>query len=214
MDINWAINEINLLQEYYKENKAFKNICKSLKDIVVIFNSFEIESHVKLYVSNQIVYLHDNLTGDKDKDIDFCKKYLTDLYNKSKDVTKQALVNNIIIQIMTILILVKKNSEAIFNYTIMLLDGRPLTPITDDKNEWENVSSVFCDRRIVFQNKRASNVYMYKWNDDDLMPEIKMIDAIFYSNDGGSTWQIRDDSAILLKLPTMIPRSQFVIENK
>ena len=42
MDINWAINEINLLQEYYKENKAFKNICKSLKDIVVIFNSFEI----------------------------------------------------------------------------------------------------------------------------------------------------------------------------
>ena len=44
MDINWAINEINLLQEYYKENKAFKNICKSLKDIVVIFNSFEIEA--------------------------------------------------------------------------------------------------------------------------------------------------------------------------
>ena len=158
--------------------------------------------------------MHDNLTGDKDKDIDFCKNYLTDLYNKSKDVTKQALVNNIIIQIMTILILVKKNSEAIFNYTIMLLDSRPLTLITDDKDEWENVSNVFCDRRIVFQNKRASNVYMYKWNDDDIMPEIKMIDAIFYSNDGGSTWQIRDDSAILLKLPTMIPRSQFVIENK
>ena len=184
-----------------------------MKDIVKIITSFKIETHVKMYVSNQIVYLHDNLTGDKDKDIDFCKKYLTDLYNKSEDVTKQALVNNIIIQIMTILILVKKNSEAIFNYTIMLLDGRPLTPISYDKNEWENVSSVFCDRRIVFQNKRASNVYMYKWNDDE-KPEIKMIDGIFYSNDGGNTWDIRDDSAILLKLPTMIPRSQFVIENK
>ena len=115
---------------------------------------------------------------------------------------------------MTILILVKKNSEVIYNYTIMLLDNRPLTPITDDKDEWENVSNVFCDRRIVFQNKRARNVYMYKWNDDDLMPEIKMIDAIFYSNDGGSTRQIRDDSAIVLKLPTLIPRSQFVIENQ
>lgn len=212
MNINWAINEINLLENYYKEKKAYKNICKALKDIVLSYGKFDTSMNTTMYISEQVSYLYQNKTGDIDKDLDFCKDHLKSLYKMAEEQEQnldiQAKVNNVIIQIMTILILVKNNKDVIYNYTMMLLDNRPLTPITDIKDEWEDVSQYFDNNKIVFQNLRARNVYMYKYNDDI---EVEMIDAKYFSKDEGNTWELNEDSSLRLKLPTMIPRSEFII---
>lgn len=213
MNKNWAINEIDLLKEYFSERKSYKNICKALKDIVIAYSSFETSLSTTMYISNQIQYLYENTKGkDQDDALDLCKEHLKELYNQieneeGKEI--QAKVNNIIIQIMAILLLVKKNSEVIYNYALLLLENRPLTPITEDLNEWENVSSYFDTNYLVFQNKRASNVYMYKYNDEI---EVKMIDAYYFSFNNGETWDLTEDSGLKLKLPTMVPRSEFIIK--
>ena len=49
----------------------------------------------------------------------------------------------------------------------------------------------------------------YKYNDDI---EVEMIDAKYFSKDEGNTWELNEDSSLRLKLPTMIPRSEFIIK--
>lgn len=213
MNMGWAINEINLLREYYNDRPEFKNICKALKDIVLSYSKFDTSYNSTLYISEQIVELYRNTKGmEKELALEFCKDHLKELQKQANrsdtNPDIQAKVNNVIIQIMTILILVNKNSNVIFNYARMLLEYRPLTPITDNIDEWENVSDYFPDKRIVFQNKRARNVFMYKYNDDI---EVKMIDAKYFSFNNGENWELNDASSMRLKLPTMVPRSEYII---
>ena len=82
-----------------------------------------------------------------------------------------------------------------------LVQGKPLTPLTDDPSEWMEVSSK------IFQSTRVSNVFIDR-NESD---KPYTLDGKAFSEDGGKTYFTNRESRVYSDLPGFPPKTQYVI---
>lgn len=89
-----------------------------------------------------------------------------------------------------------------------LLHYKPLTPLTGEDDEWENVTSYGYDTPT-FQNKRCSAVFK-----DDR--GAYWVEGKIFSSDLGHTWYTNSDSCVPVTFPFNVPDKSevVVIDNK
>lgn len=89
-----------------------------------------------------------------------------------------------------------------------LLHYKPLTPLTGEDNEWEDVTSYGYDTPT-FQNKRCSAVFK---NDRGAY----WVEGKIFSSDLGHTWYTNSDSCVPVTFPFNVPDKSevVVIDNK
>lgn len=89
-----------------------------------------------------------------------------------------------------------------------LLHYKPLTPLTGEDDEWEDVTSYGYDT-LTFQNKRCSAVFK-----DDR--GAYWVEGKIFSSDLGHTWYTNSDSCVPVTFPFNVPDKSevVVIDNK
>lgn len=86
-----------------------------------------------------------------------------------------------------------------------LIKGEPLTPLTADPKEWNEVTPG------TLQSNRISHVFIEKAED----PRPYTIDGKAFSDDGGKTFFTSRDSRVHFDLPGYPPKTEYVIlDNK
>lgn len=83
-----------------------------------------------------------------------------------------------------------------------LLSWKPITSLTGDESEWNDVSD-YCDGRSVQQNNRCSAVF----RDNNDNTSAHYVDGKVFSDDGGVSWFTRGggDSSVPVTFPFHVP---------
>ena len=86
-----------------------------------------------------------------------------------------------------------------------LLDWKPITALTGDDDEWENI------HEDTYQNKRCSAVFK-KGKDNSTA---YYIDGKVFSDDGGETWYTCRESRVPVTFPYVVPEKpeRIILEN-
>jgi len=91
------------------------------------------------------------------------------------------------------------------NYTASifyrLIKGEPLTPLTDNPDEWMEVTD------NVFQSKRVSNVFI----DKTISEKPYILDGKAFSDDGGKSYFTSSESIVHFDLPNYPPKTEYII---
>jgi len=82
-----------------------------------------------------------------------------------------------------------------------LVKGEPLSALTDDSNEWMEITDG------LFQNTRVSTVFINK----NESPKPYTIDGKAFSDDGGKSYFTSRDSRVYFDLPGYPPKTEYVI---
>ena len=85
-----------------------------------------------------------------------------------------------------------------------LIKGEPLTPLTDNPDEWMEIADG------IFQNRRISHVFIDKNRSD----RPYTIDGKVFSDDDGKTYFANYESAVYFDLPGYPPKTEYVILKK
>lgn len=87
------------------------------------------------------------------------------------------------------------------NYALSILDRllrfKPISPLTGEDDEWENVSS-YQEGKTLYQNKRCPSVF----KDDN---HAYFVEAKIFSDDGGETWYTSKESSVDIEFPFTVP---------
>ena len=116
--------------------------------------------------------------------------------------------------IMDIMDLISKQGHSGFsigyykNLLCKLLDNKPLTQLTGEDDEWEDVSH-YADmpKGAQLQNKRCSAVFK-EGN------RIYYLNGKAFSDDGGQSWYTNGNSFIDIVFPCDIPETEYIILDK
>lgn len=79
-----------------------------------------------------------------------------------------------------------------------LLNWRPLSPLTGEDSEWEDVSSYYGGKQLVYQNKRCPAVF----KEDG---KCYNVEGKIFTEDGGHTWYTCKDSRVEIEFPYNVP---------
>lgn len=121
----------------------------------------------------------------------------------SEDLNIQQTINNDILNV------IKQFSEqghtgTTAHYCISvltnLLSWRPLTPLTGEEDEWEDVSKYYNNEHSVFQNKRCPAVF----KEDG---KYYNVEGRIFTEDNGHTWYTSKDSRVEITFPYTVPTS-------
>lgn len=82
-----------------------------------------------------------------------------------------------------------------------LIEGRPLSPLTNAEDEWMEVNPG------LFQSCRASSVFINK-NESD---KPYTIEGKVFSDDDGATYFTNKDSRVYFDLPGFPPKTEYII---
>lgn len=99
------------------------------------------------------------------------------------------------------------------NYAInaltRLLSYKPLTPLTGEDDEWEDVSQYQSGKKL-WQNKRCREIFKDENNN------AYWVSAKYFSDDEGHTWYTSQDSSIPVTFPFNVPDEPeyIIIDNK
>jgi len=91
-----------------------------------------------------------------------------------------------------------------------LLDWKPITPLTGEESEWNDVPS-YDDGSNTQQNKRCSAVFRKNFDNSTAY----YIDGKVFSDDGGKTWFTSRDSRVPVTFPYVVPEKpeRIILEN-
>lgn len=149
--------------------------------------------------------------------IEFSENELNLLLKNCKDadaVQVQKEINSNIMEIVKLFAQQKYSGFSagyVLNIIERLLKYKPLTPLTGEDDEWEEVS--ISDTQKVLQNKRCPQVFK----------EINETNGVVYdsegkmfSSDNGHTWWHTSESRVNVTLPYSVPQSpeNVIIDNK
>jgi len=82
-----------------------------------------------------------------------------------------------------------------------LIKGEPLSPLTDDPNEWMEIND------SLLQNTRVSTVFI----DKKESPKPYTIEGKAFSDDGGKSYFTSRDSRVYFDLPGLPPKTEYII---
>ncbi|MEX3710872.1 hypothetical protein ABFV99_00555 [Cytobacillus horneckiae] len=133
--------------------------------------------------------------------LDWYRKELEALIEEDDDI--QEVVNNNILEVMEVL-----SKQGHSGYSIgyvrdilyRLLSYKPLTPLTGEEDEWEDVTELN-DGVNMQQNKRCSTVFRHN-NDNSTA---YYIEARVFSDDGGESWFTNGNSHSEITFPFNVP---------
>ena len=91
-----------------------------------------------------------------------------------------------------------------------LLNYKPITPLTGEEDEWEDVSDIYNDGIKHYQNKRCPAVF----KDED--GKCYNVEAKVFSDDNGHTWYTSGDSREYITFPYTVPNTpqSVIIDNQ
>lgn len=145
--------------------------------------------------------------------VDWAKNELYRL-NKSGD-EEQEMINNDILEIIKVFAgqgHTGFTASYALNIIKRLLDWKPITPLTGEDNEWNDVTE-WDDGRNLQQNKRCSAVFRENYDNSTAY----YIDGKVFSDDGGKTWFTKGgkESAVPVTFPYKVPEKPeyIIIEN-
>lgn len=138
--------------------------------------------------------------------VEFAQNELSRLLKKctdSEDLRMQQTINNDILNV------IKQFSEqghtgttAQYCISVLtsLLSWRPLSPLTGEDDEWDDVSKYYNNKHVVFQNKRCPAVF----KEDG---KCFNVEGKIFTEDGGHTWYTSRDSRVEITFPYTVPIS-------
>jgi hypothetical protein len=89
------------------------------------------------------------------------------------------------------------------NIFYKLIKGEPLSPLTNNPDEWMEVTTG------VFQSRRVSNVFI----DQKVSERPYTLDGKAFSDDGGKTFWTSSESNVYFDLPGFPPKTEYVIKS-
>jgi hypothetical protein len=201
MRLESMMNEIKLLKEYHNKQE-YDNICKILKEMVAAPSQWIHNIDLMTYFITNLLYMIDNKPGTSDEDdIQYAITLLNDI-NSDFDENIQHQASIIMGNMFSILLHANKNHKVILQLLYMLCIGRPLTPLTDNADDWDEVGEY--DGFKIFVHKRCDKVYKNERTGDITYLE----GIIFVTEDGNQI--VNQESVVELKLPSMLPEPKFV----
>lgn len=201
MELEMMMNEIKLLKEYHNKTE-YDNICKILKEMVVLPSRWIYNIDLMTYFITNLSYMIDNKPGTSREDdvqygIDIIKGINNDF---DEEIQHQASL--VLGKMYSVLISANKNHKVILELLYMLCVGRPLTPLTDTKDDWDEVGEY--DGFKIFIHKRCDKVFKNERTGDITYLE----GIVFVTKDG--KYIINQDSVVELKLPSMLPEPKML----
>lgn len=204
MDYERALDEIKRLRDYHEGQINYINICKILKEMVLIPRKITDKKEVLIYILSQLITIVETKPGtDINDDIKHGQDMLKSIAEQTDEKDEyQKNVNNVIAEMYSIVLFDNKNEMNILKFLYMLYTDRPLTPLTDDLDEWEIIGKY--DVFNIYKSKRCDKVFM-----DERTGKVTYTEGkIFITNDG--KYVINEDSTVELKLPTMLPQTEYI----
>ena len=133
--------------------------------------------------------------------VDWAKKEL-DRLNKDGD-EMQEHINNDILEIVQ-LFASQRHSGFSSSYALSilkrLLDWKPITPLTGEDDEWNDVPDWDTGENIQ-QNKRCPEVFRKNFDNATAY----YLDGKVFSNDGGKSWFTNRNSSVPVTFPYLVP---------
>lgn len=93
------------------------------------------------------------------------------------------------------------SAQTVAHLFYKLIKGEPLTPLTDNIDEWNEVSD------NLFQSNRVSNVFIDKTKDS----RPYTLDGKSFSDDQGLSYFTSKDSIVYFNLPGYPPKTEYII---
>lgn len=145
--------------------------------------------------------------------IEFSENELNNLLTSCKDSDEYNLQN---VMNKSILEIIKKFSEQHFtgttssyciNILIRLLNYKPLTPLTGEDSEWEDIQK-YGSENTSYQNKRCPAIFK------DSEGKAYNVESKIFSDDNGKSWYTCSASREYIDFPYIVPDRPEMIYNK
>jgi len=140
--------------------------------------------------------------------VDWAKKEL-DRLNKDGDEMQEHINNDIleIVQVFASQGHSKFSASYVLSILNRLLDWKPLTPLTGEEDEWNDVPEWDKGENIQ-QNKRCSAVFRKNFDNGTAY----YLNGKVFSNDGGKTWFTNKNSFVPVTFPYTVPeKPEYII---
>lgn len=148
--------------------------------------------------------------------LEFAKNELNNILEQCQEDTEalklQKQINKDILDIIN-LFSKQGHSGGSASYVISVLNRllhyKPLTPLTGNDDEWEDITKYGVDDTC-YQNKRYPAVFKDKDN------RAYNVEGKAFSDDNGHTWYTNGDSRVYIEFPYNVPESpeQIIVDNK
>jgi len=201
MSLELMMKEIKLLKEF-NNKKEYDNICKILKEIIVIPSQWIYNIDIMMYFITNLAYMIDNRPNtSKEDDVQYGIEILNNIENDfPEEIQHQASL--VLGKMYSVLISANKNHKVILQLLYMLCVGKPLTPLTDNKDDWDEVGEY--DGFKIFMHKRCDKVFK-----NERTGTITYLEGIIFVNKDGEHI-VNQQSVVELKLPSMLPEQKYV----
>lgn len=202
MDLSRAMNEIKRLEEFNSGKNEYVNICKVLKEMVALPLMWTNDNNKLNYFVSNLKYLIENKPGTSlSDDVNFGIEELHKLNDSAFDDETQLQATNIIANMYSILVSMNKNQMNTLSFLYKIFNDQPLTPLTDNDDDWDEVGEV--EGFKIYKHKRCDKVFK-----NERTNIISYTEGIVFVYDG--KYIINEYSAVELKLPSMLPETQFI----
>lgn len=136
-------------------------------------------------------------------------KILEDNCKDSDELNMQKVIDNNILELIKIFSN-QGHTGATASYVISilnrLLEYKPLTPLTGEEDEWEDISK-YQNNTPGWQNKRCPSIFKNEKG-------AYWVEGKIFSNDNGKSWYTSSDSCVPVEFPFTVPdKSEIVINN-
>ena len=204
MNYEIAFNEIKRLKEQNEGKIEYENIYKILKEILAVTSSVTDNREILIYMLYQILEVWENRPKTNiEEDISYGQQSFRELEEmREKDDTVQKIVNVGMAEMYSILLFANVNQKVIFKYLNMLFTSKPLTPLTYDLKEWEAIGKY--DEFNIYVNKRCDKVFM-----DERTKKVTYTEGKIFITENNE-YIINEDSAVELKLPSLLPQTEYI----